>query len=566
MIKFTKNIKIMTLILIMFIVSLISLVFIGTMGYVNNQKINNNVEGLYSKNLTPIIYLGDIRKDILMTRINTVKGLFVAYEDSYATAVDNYKADIVLIQAKYEPLIDGSEEQSNYGSFKNTYNDYINKWNDIKTRLASGNKATDVEKADMTAMGEKLVVYLNNLVDINKTQALAVSINSKNIFLNSKIMLFSAISGASALLLIIGLGAILIIRKSMKEFIIKLDRVSTGDLTLNGEIEEKNEFGLMKKSLNKTVKNISQILMMIKEDSQTLNQNSEGLSAISEEMAASAQEIAMAIQEVAKGAYTQSDDLIEMKATTHNFGGVVEGIVSEINDVDEKAKKINSLADVSNGQLQYMVNSINDINKSFDNVNNKIVGLGDNINKIHEITNLINSIADQTNLLALNAAIEAARAGEAGKGFAVVADEIRKLAEQSKESSTNINSLLEGIFDETRTVVTTTKNVGEELTGQISIVEKSMNSFKDIIIAINDIIPKINNVSNSAENINTEKNNIIENIETSAEAAQGISASSEEIAASSEEMNASSEEVASTAQMLAVMTHKMVEEVNKFKL
>jgi methyl-accepting chemotaxis protein len=67
-----------------------------------------------------------------------------------------------------------------------------------------------------------------------------------------------------------------------------------------------------------------------------------------------------------------------------------------------------------------------------------IESMSNDIKTVNEITDLINSIAEQTNLLALNAAIEAARAGESGRGFAVVADEIRKLAEQSKESSHNI--------------------------------------------------------------------------------------------------------------------------------
>ncbi|WP_313655884.1 methyl-accepting chemotaxis protein, partial [Planktothrix agardhii] len=85
-----------------------------------------------------------------------------------------------------------------------------------------------------------------------------------------------------------------------------------------------------------------------------------------------------------------------------------------------------------------------------------MTGLDEQINQISIVTNLVTDLANQTNMLALNASIEAVRAGEYGKGFAVVAGEIRKLADQSKNSATQINHLITETQKSLQTTVSVT--------------------------------------------------------------------------------------------------------------
>ena len=88
---------------------------------------------------------------------------------------------------------------------------------------------------------------------------------------------------------------------------------------------------------------------------------------------------------------------------------------------------------------------MNQIKQSVIKASNSIISLRERSNEISQITEIITGVAEQTNLLALNAAIEAARAGEHGKGFSVVAEEVRKLAEESKKSASQITIMINHI-------------------------------------------------------------------------------------------------------------------------
>ncbi|WP_348521814.1 methyl-accepting chemotaxis protein [Clostridium sp. BJN0001] len=192
--------------------------------------------------------------------------------------------------------------------------------------------------------------------------------------------------------------------------------------------------------------------------------------------------------------------------------------------------------------------------------------VGCNIVKIQDIVTLINNISEQTNLLALNAAIEAARAGEVGKGFSVVAEEIRKLAEQTKESSLSISKIISETSEETTIVIGTTANVKEELKNQKETINKAIKVFGTISSAVNKITPKINDANTSINTLNDNKNIVLSKIESFSDIAQKNSAMSEEISSSTEEMNEFTEKMASSLTLLESMSKEMTVSVDKFKI
>ncbi len=345
-----------------------------------------------------------------------------------------------------------------------------------------------------------------------------------------------------------------------------LEKMSQGDLTVNIEVKSGDEIEDISKYINNFGIKTKQAMENVKNTSEEVMTQSINLSTISEEMAASSQEVSATVQNVAQGAATQSDELISMNSVINEFGEEINKAAKSIEEVNEKANIIKDKADSSSSDLEVLKESINDINLAFGDIQGKIEGLGNDIVQINEISNLINNIAKQTNLLALNAAIEAARAGEAGRGFSVVAEEIRHLAEQSQESSLNINSLLDVIMKDSNLVVNTSQNMKDKLSNQIGIIKNSTESFKDIIEEVEKIIPKINDVNSNIEKINKDKQSIVKDIESVSAVSEEFSASTEEISAATEQLTSATDEVAGSSDQLSDLTKKMMEFVNQFKI
>ena len=153
---------------------------------------------------------------------------------------------------------------------------------------------------------------------------------------------------------------------------------------------------------------------------------------------------------------------------------------------------------------------------------------------ITRIMGVISDIADQTNLLALNAAIEAARAGEAGRGFAVVADEVRKLAEKTMASTTDVSSAIAAIQDST---------------------EKSM-------ISMDDAMEQVSQATELAGLSGQALQEIVATVDVTADQVHAIATASEEQSAASEEINQSIIQVNDMAGQTADAMHEAARAVS----
>lgn len=223
---------------------------------------------------------------------------------------------------------------------------------------------------------------------------------------------------------------------------------------------------LIKQTVDKSTTNISAMINDVKR--------------MSEENYQSASEMNHSISEISSGVQTQSDTIIDITRSLEQANQFAEHTSQLVKKLHHDAID----AEIHTNEGQTLIKRLrDDISLSFSEiqkVNENISLLADLIKDTSQFAETIQAIADQTNLLALNASIEAARAGESGKGFAVVAEEVRKLADISRSTATQITENLHHVILDTEKTKNNVLMTSEKLTSNHLIANETQHSFQKI--------------------------------------------------------------------------------------
>ena len=225
-----------------------------------------------------------------------------------------------------------------------------------------------------------------------------------------------------------------------------------GDLTVRVETETSSELVLIKNGFNHFIETLQGILKEVKDGTVILTESSENMTSQIQlasdnitNTSAALEELSASMQNVSETASVMNDKLTQVKGATGNISDGVE-------DGTAKAEEIRAEAIEIKNDAQNKKDNTGAKMEELSGVLEKSVKDSEKVAQINELTNVILDIASQTNLLALNASIEAARAGEAGKGFAVVASEISSLAENSRQTAGNIQTISNEVTQAVKTL------------------------------------------------------------------------------------------------------------------
>ncbi|MFZ3590275.1 methyl-accepting chemotaxis protein [Bacillus sp. DJP31] len=376
----------------------------------------------------------------------------------------------------------------------------------------------------------------------------------------------------TVLVIMIGLSFILIywftwrIKKRLTNITTALELAGDGDFTSQLHDNTGDELSNLSISFNLMSENFKKIMNEVIMTSELVASSSEELTASSEQTSKATELITESIQEVAKGAEHSTSSVEESSTALEEVSKGVQSIAENASSISEVSSLATQKAKDGEAFVTNTVLQINAISLSVNESGEVIKLLEQRSKEIGDITKVISGIAEQTNLLALNAAIEAARAGEHGKGFAVVADEVRKLAEQSQQSSSQISSLIHEIQQDMTRSNRSIEQVAIDVKDGLVIVQQTEGSFKEILGFMEELSSQITDMAATAEEISASSEEVTSTVIGITEISKGTSMHTQNVAASAQEQLASMEEVSASAYSLSKLADDLKELVNRFKV
>ena len=336
----------------------------------------------------------------------------------------------------------------------------------MQTAMA-GDSAAAVTEANsvMKDWSESIGANMDTLISRNDTLVKQNIQDQKDLYNRNMVisLLLLAVSFVAFIMVVVVIIKTVVkpLRKQTSELTEIIDEINAGhgDLTKRVTVKSMDEIGQSSMGINHFIETLQNIMSNIISNSNVLDgivgnvagsvaassDNANDISAIMEELSATMEEVSATTNNVSANTTSAEGKVQKMADQTKVMSQYAQ-------DMKKRATELEHTATANMNNTNEMIGEITtEMNQALEN--------SKSVEKVAQLTADILNISSQTNLLALNASIEAARAGEAGKGFAVVADEIRQLADSSRETANNIQTINEQVIEAVQGLVASSEKI-----------------------------------------------------------------------------------------------------------
>lgn len=401
----------------------------------------------------------------------------------------------------------------------------------MQTAMA-GDSAAAVAKANsvMTEWSDTIAVNMDTLISRNDELVKQNIQEQKDLYNQNMILslILLAISFVAFVMVVVVIIKTVVkpLRKQTSELTEIIDEIKGGhgDLTKRVTVKSMDEIGQSSIGINHFIETLQNIMSNIISNSNVLDgvvgnvassvaassDNANDISAIMEELSATMEEVSATTNSVSENTTAAEGKVQKMADQTKVMSQYAQ-------DMKKRATELEHTATENMNNTNEMIGEITtEMNQALEN--------SKSVEKVAQLTADILNISSQTNLLALNASIEAARAGEVGKGFAVVADEIRQLADSSRETANNIQTINEQVIEAVQGLVVSS----EKIVGYIN--ENILPDYRAFVQGGQQYNDDATHIDNTMAEYAGEAQDILATMMEMTEAIEGISRAVEESA------------------------------------
>ena len=340
--------------------------------------------------------------------------------------------------------------------------------------------------------------------------------------------------------------------------------LATGDLKVVIKTKWYGELETLAVAMKKMLENTKEICFSLNQAVGHVEESAKEISAATDQTSLGADQVAASVTQVAAGAQNIAQRTGEMGVQSldinHNvqtLAGHMERIADSTAYVTERTLGGEKIMQDLAAKMQIIVAKVEEI-QTGSHI------LREQTGQIRGITQIITGIADQTNLLALNAAIEAARAGEAGRGFAVVAKEVRKLAEGSRQSASQIAGLIDQVTLNVENSAQATEEAVDLIEDQSAIGARALGQFKEISLGTQTVSQLLGVMEEEVLQVVQMGQAITKSVSEINVMTRADAAAAQEMAASTQDMSATICTIRDSARQLMVLMEELKAQSKRF--